>query len=152
MDINLKNIEVKEFSQLAAKKAKKTPILKNCIRAFLFGAGFCVIAQIFKDFIMYKGVSEEDASTYTTIFMIFLGAILTTFNVYDNIGKVAGAGSVVPVSGFANSIVSPAMEFRSEGRILGSGAQMFVVAGPVIVYGTVASVVCGAVYWILKMV
>lgn len=152
MDTNLKNIEVKEFSQLAAKKAKKTPIMRNCIRAFLFGAGFCVVAQIFKDFIMYKGVSEEDASAYTTIFMIFLGAILTIFNVYDNIGKVAGAGSVVPVSGFANSIVSPAMEFRSEGRILGSGAQMFVVAGPVIVYGTVATVVCGVIYWVLMVV
>ncbi len=152
MDTNLKNIEVKEFSDLASEKAKKTPVLKNCIRAFCFGAGFCVVAQTFKDFIMYKGVAEEDASTYTTIFMIFLGAILTIFNVYDNIGKVAGAGSIVPVSGFANSIVSPAMEFRSEGRILGSGAQMFVVAGPVIVYGTVASLLCGAVYWVIKMV
>ncbi len=151
MDTNLKNIDVNEFSKLSDKKAEKSPIVKDCFMAFIFGAGFCVVAQLFNDFIMWKGVSEKDASTYTTLFMITIGAVLTMLNVYDNIGKIAGAGSIVPVSGFANSIVSPAMEFRSEGFILGVGAKMFTIAGPVIVYGVSASVVYGLIYWITTL-
>lgn len=149
MDRNLKNIEVKEFSDMTSAKAQKTHMFRNCVRAFVFGAAFCVVAQIFHDILVYKGVGEEDASAHTTLFMVFLGAFLTILNVYDNIGKVAGAGSIVPISGFANSIVSPAMEYRSEGRILGSGAQMFVVAGPVLVYGCTAAVIAGTIYWFI---
>ena len=93
--------------------------------------------------------SEEVNKVHTTVFMVFLGALLTALNVYDNIGKFAGAGSIVPITGFANSIVSPAMEFRSEGRIMGVGAQMFVVAGPVLVYGISSTVLVGLIYFLL---
>ncbi len=157
MDKNLKNISVTEFTQMADKKAKKSALGKNCVMAFLFGAAFCVVAQLYYDLITSEWirqwvdpVSVEDAAAHTSLFMVFLGSLLTILNVYDNIGKIAGAGSIVPISGFANSIVSPAMEYRSEGRILGAGAQMFVVAGPVLVYGCTAAVIAGIIYWFVS--
>ncbi|NLN03895.1 MAG: stage V sporulation protein AC [Clostridiaceae bacterium] len=140
------NLEQKEYSKLVEKHSGKSNVFVNCLRAFLVGGIICVIAQIYNDILPF---SEEVSKVHTTVFMVFFGALFTALNVYDNIGKFAGAGSIVPITGFANSIVSPAMEFRSEGRIMGVGAQMFVVAGPVLVYGISSTVVVGLIYFLL---
>ena len=136
------NLEQKEYTKLVEKHSGKSNVFVNCLRAFLVGGIICVIAQIYNDILPF---SEEVNKVHTTVFMVFLGALLTALNVYDNIGKFAGAGSIVPITGFTNSIVSPAMEFRSEGRIMGVGAQMFVVAGPVLVYGISSTVLVGLI-------
>ena len=156
MSGNLEHLTEKQYTLMTQKHSGKSNLLKNCTLAFIFGGMICIVAQVFKDFLLSAYFAEhvyvfdeEGASAITTLFMVFLGALLTALNVYDNIGRVAGAGSVVPITGFANSVVSPAMEFRSEGHILGVGAQMFVVAGPVLVYGTCASVVVGFIYFLL---
>lgn len=154
---NLTKLDDKKYEWMQKRRNQKSSLLKNCVMAFLFGGGFCVIAQGFKHFITsgigvkFLGELDEAAvSAHVALFMVFLGALLTALNVYDDIGKYAGAGSVVPITGFANSVVSPAMEFRSEGHILGVGAQMFVVAGPVIVYGTFSSVIVGLIYYLVS--
>lgn len=139
-------LEQKEYTKMVKKQSGKSNILLNCIRAFLIGGLICVIAQIYNDILPF---SEEINKIHTTVFMVFLGVLLTALNVYDNIGKFAGAGSIVPITGFANSIASPAMEFRSEGHILGVGAQMFVVAGPVLVYGTASAIIVGLIYFLV---
>ncbi len=157
MSGNLDQLTEKQYSVMMNSHGGKSNLGKDCTMAFLFGGLICIIAQVFKDLISSDffanrvyAFDEEGAAAITTLFMVFLGALLTALNVYDNIGRIAGAGSIVPITGFANSIVSPAMEFRSEGHILGVGAQMFVVAGPVLVYGTTASVLVGLIYFFLK--
>ncbi len=154
MEDNLKNLSQKQYTMMTEKQAKPSNLGRNCLFAFLIGGLICIIGQGYHDLItsnmaenVFGEVSQEAAAAHTSVFMVFLGVLLTALNVYDNIGKVAGAGSIVPITGFANSITSPAMEFRSEGHILGVGAQMFVVAGPVIVYGTAASVIAGVIYY-----
>ena len=136
---------------------KSSGIVKNCAMAFIFGGIICMIAQAYYDILMSRAaasifgtISEENGKALTVMFMVFLGVLLTALNVYDEIGSIAGAGTIVPITGFANSITSPAMEYRSEGFILGVGAQMFQVAGPVIVYGTAASVIAGFIYYLIK--
>lgn len=155
---NLTNLNELEYEKMKQTASEKSNIFKDCAIAFIAGGGICIIAQIFKDLITSKNLTEllnttdeKSASALTVLFMVFLGALLTALNVYDNIGKVCGAGSIVPITGFANSIVSSAMEFRSEGHILGVGAQMFICAGPVIVYGTAASVIAGLFYFLFTM-
>lgn len=156
MSGNLDRLTEKQYSTMATSKEGKSKLWKDCLMAFLIGGLICLIAQGIKDFLL-SGVfaenvyafDEEGAAAITTLIMVFLGAFLTAINVYDNIGRIAGAGSIVPITGFANSIVSPAMEFRSEGHILGVGAQMFIVAGPVLVYGTSAAVLVGLIYFLL---
>lgn len=157
MSGNLDQLTEKQYAVMMNSHGGKSNLGKDCGMAFLFGGLICIIAQIFKDLITSEffasrvyAFDEEGAAAITTLFMVFLGALLTALNVYDNIGRIAGAGSIVPITGFANSVVSPAMEFRSEGHILGVGAQMFVVAGPVLVYGTTASVLVGLIYFFLK--
>lgn len=157
MSGNLNNLTDKQYSVMAEAQEGKSKLWKDCLLAFLFGGLICIIAQIIKDFLLSSFFSshvyvfdEEGAAAITTLIMVFLGAFLTAINVYDNLGRVAGAGTVVPITGFANSIVSPAMEFRSEGHILGVGAQMFIVAGPVLVYGTSSAVLVGLLYFLLQ--
>jgi stage V sporulation protein AC len=152
---NLTKLDNKKYEWMQKNRNQKSNLLKNCVMAFLFGGGFCIIAQGYKHLItsglgvkVFGALDEASVSAHVSLFMIFLGSFLTAINVYDNIGKYAGAGSVVPITGFANSVVSPAMEFRSEGHILGVGAQIFVVAGPVIVYGTFSSVIMGLIYYL----
>ncbi len=156
MSGNLDRLTEKQYSTMAASKEGKSKLWKDCLMAFLIGGLICLIAQGIKDFLLsgffaenVYAFDEEGAAAITTLIMVFLGAFLTAINVYDNIGRIAGAGSIVPITGFANSIVSPAMEFRSEGHILGVGAQMFIVAGPVLVYGTSAAVLVGLIYFLL---
>lgn len=133
-----------------ASPASKT--LKNCTMAFLFGGLICTIGQIIVDICKNNGLEIKDARAVASISLVFLGALLTAIGVYDNIAKYAGAGSLVPITGFANSIVSPAIEFKSEGYVMGIGAKMFVIAGPVLVYGITTSAVYGIIYYIVKMV
>ena len=144
-------IDRSNYDNYVKKKTPPSPIFKNCTRAFLVGGLICVIGQGVRDFAIYLGAGSEDVKTIVPIVMIFIGAFLTGIGVYDKIGKFAGGGSIIPITGFANSIASSAMEFKSEGWIMGVGAKIFTIAGPVIVYGTLASVVYGLIYWIMQM-
>lgn len=135
----------KEYSDYVDKKSPNSPILKNCFNAFWVGGLICSIGQIIMDFCIYKGMDNTLASTVVSISLIAVSAILTGLNVFNRIGKFAGAGSLVPITGFANSIVSPAIEYKSEGYIMGVGGKMFTVAGPVLVFGISTSVIIGII-------
>lgn len=141
----------KEYNQYVTNKAKKSSIIKDCIIAFFVGGFICIIGQIITDVAMYYGLDKETAGTVCSISLIFLGALLTALRLYQKIGRVAGAGSIVPITGFSNSIVSPAIEYKSEGYVLGIGANMFKVAGPVLVYGIGSSVILGIIYYIIGL-
>ncbi len=122
----------------------------NCTKAFFIGGLICVIGQVLINFYIALGIAQDTAGILTSVSLIFLGGLLTSLGVYDNIAKHGGAGTLVPITGFANSIVSPAIEFKSEGFVLGLGAKMFIIAGPVLVYGIVSSVVFGVIYFLLS--
>ncbi|MBQ7037868.1 MAG: stage V sporulation protein AC [Clostridia bacterium] len=141
----------KNYQAMAEKRAKGSPIFKDCILAFLAGGFLCAVAQIVIDLVSRTGMGEKDARLIGSLSLIFLSVLLTAFCVYDNVAKHAGAGVIVPITGFANSMASPAMEFKSEGLVLGTGAKMFSIAGPVIVYGVMSSVVYGVIYWLIQM-
>lgn len=141
----------KEYSDMAKKASPKSPKLMNCIKAFLIGGFICLIGQVLMFLSQKAGFNEQEVKTLTSVVLIVLTAILTGIGVFDKIAKHAGAGTIVPITGFANSIVSPAMEFRSEGKILGTGAKLFSIAGPVIVYGTAAAFLYGIICYIFKL-
>ncbi len=141
----------KEYGKLVKKSSPKSPILKDCFNAFWIGGLICTIGQLIQNGYSSIGLDKVDAGTATSMTLVAISALLTGLSVYDDIAKVAGAGTLVPITGFANSIAAPAVEFRTEGFILGVGAKMFTIAGPVIVYGTAASVVYGVIYWICSM-
>ncbi len=140
-----------EYKKYVEDKAKKSPIFKDVLIAFVSGGLICIIGQIITNLFLYYNVDKETASTWTSIILIFFGAFLTSINVYSIIGKYCGAGSAVPITGFSNSIVSPAIEYKAEGHVLGLGASMFKVAGPVLVYGISTSVIVGLIYFIIKL-
>lgn len=140
----------KDYQEYVNKKSPNSPIIKNCFNAFWVGGLMCTIGQFIMEICKYRGLDNEISSTITSIVLIFLSAFLTALNVFNKIGKFAGAGSLVPITGFANSIVSPAMEYKSEGYVMGVGAKMFTVAGPVLVYGISASILVGIVYLIFN--
>ncbi|MBE6806042.1 MAG: stage V sporulation protein AC [Ruminococcaceae bacterium] len=144
-------ISNKQYDKMVKKASPPSPKLKNFILAYLVGGLICVIGQLFKELYEYLGLTEDVVKMLVPVTLIFLAALLTALKVFDNIAKHAGAGTLVPITGFANAVVSPAIEFKNEGWILGVGAKMFKIAGPVIVYGTVASVVYGIIYWIINM-
>ena len=123
----------------------------NCLKAFLVGGLICSLGQALTNLYLLLNLSLTDARTLTSVSLVFLGGLLTSIGIYDNIAKHAGAGTLVPITGFANSIVAPAIEFKSEGFVLGLGAKMFVIAGPVLVYGITASVVFGGLYFFLAV-
>jgi stage V sporulation protein AC len=135
----------KEYNDYVDKKSPNSPILKDCFNAFWVGGLICSIGQLILDFCLYKGMDNTIASTVVSISLIAISAILTALNVFNRIGKFAGAGSLVPITGFANSIVSPAIEYKSEGYVMGVGGKMFTVAGPVLVFGISASVIVGII-------
>ena len=137
----------KEYDAYVRKLAKKSPLGKDLLNAFWIGGLICALGQLVLNGWKLAELDAEAAATATSVSLIFLSAVLTGLSLYDNIAKVAGAGTIVPITGFANSVVSPAIEFRAEGLITGMAAKMFVIAGPVIVYGTTASVVYGLIYW-----
>ena len=145
------NISNEEYKKYAEGRAKKSPILKNCACAFLIGGTICTLGQLLLSLSLRLGLDKETAGTVTSISLIFLAALLTGLGIFDDIARVAGAGTLVPITGFANAVVSPAIDTKSEGFILGVGANMFKIAGPVIVYGTLAGVIYGAIYWITTL-
>lgn len=140
----------KEYQEYVDQKSPNSPIIKNCFNAFWVGGLICTIGQFIMEICKYRGLDNEISATITSIILIFLSAFLTTLNLFNRIGKFAGAGSLVPITGFANSIVSPAMEYKSEGYVMGVGAKMFTVAGPVLVYGISTSILVGIVYLIFN--
>jgi stage V sporulation protein AC len=145
------NITPQEYKKIYKKASPKSPILKDCFFAFISGGFICTIGQFLSDiYIKQMNIPQKEGQAWVSVTLVGLGAFLTAINVYDNIAKYAGAGTIVPITGFANSIVSPAMEFKSEGYVLGTGAKMFTIAGPVIVYGVVSSVIYGLIFWIFK--
>lgn len=137
----------KEYGELVKEMMPKSPIWKDCWNAFWIGGLICVIGQFLVNRYGDLGLDKEMAGTASSMTLVALSALLTGLSVYDNIAKHAGAGTLVPITGFANAIASPAVEFKTEGFILGVGAKMFTIAGPVIVYGVSASVVYGFLYW-----
>ncbi len=140
-----------EYKKYVDKKSKPSPIWKNMLLAFLFGGLICVGGQALLD--MYKGfgLQEEHSAIAASVTLIVIAALLTGLGWFDDIAKWAGAGTLVPITGFANAMVSPALEFKSEGLILGTGAKLFTLAGPVLAYGIGVSVIYGLIYWVLQM-
>lgn len=136
----------KNYQEYVNKKSPNSPILKNCFNSFWVGGLICTLGQFIMEICKYNGLDKNTSSTIVSISLIFLSAFLTSLNIFNKIGKFAGAGSLVPITGFANSIVSPSMEYKSEGYVMGVGAKMFTVAGPVLVYGISTSVIVGLLY------
>ena len=140
-----------EYAKLVKKHDSPTPIFKNCVMAFLVGGSICTLGQVFLNLLLSFGIEEEQSKKIIPIFLIFISCFLTGIGIFDKIAKKAGAGTLVPISGFANAMCSPAIDNKAEGFILGVGAKMFQISGPVIVYGTVASVIYGVIYWITTL-
>ena len=138
----------KEYENLVQKASPKSPIGKDCLNAFWIGGLICVLGQILINSYSAAGLDKDAAATATSITLVTLSALLTGLSLYDNLAKYGGAGTLVPITGFANAIAAPAVEFKTEGFILGVGAKLFTIAGPVIVYGLSASVVYGFLYWL----
>lgn len=141
-----------EYKKLGDSAVPPTKEFRNLLGAFLIGGAICAIGQGLLNLYKYLDFSTPAASTLCSVSLVFLSALLTGLGVYDDIAKFGGGGTLVPITGFANAVVSPAMEFKSEGWILGLGVKMFTIAGPVIVYGTAASVIYGVIYWIISMI
>jgi len=139
-----------EYQKYVDQKTPNSPILKNCFNAFLVGGTICSIGQIIFEICKTRGIEETTSYAIVSIILIFMSAFLTALNIFNKIGKFAGAGSLIPITGFANSIVSPAMEYKSEGYVMGVGAKMFTVAGPVLVYGISSSIIVGIIYLIFN--
>ena len=141
----------KEYDKLVKSMMPRSPIVKDCIFAFVIGGLICTLGQLLSNGYRALGLDETAAGTAVSITLVALSALLTGLSLYDNIAKHAGAGTLVPITGFANAIAAPAIEFKTEGFILGVGAKMFTIAGPVIVYGISASVIYGLIYWITTL-
>ena len=145
-------VDKQQYQSWVEEVSPQTNLWWGCLKAFLVGGLICVLGQCIHDYVLgLAGMTEKTAAAWTSISLIFLGAFVTGVGWYDNIGHFAGAGSIIPITGFANGIVSSAIEFKKEGFILGLGAKMFTIAGPVIVYGVLASSVCGLIYWITTL-
>ncbi len=142
----------KQYQQMVKQTSPDSPSVQNSLWAFGVGGALCAVGEIAYQLISMTGVEQKTARMLASASLILLAAALTLLQVFDNLAKHAGAGTLVPITGFANSVVSPAIEFKTEGYVLGMAAKMFSIAGPVIVYGTVASVVYGVVYWIMQVI
>lgn len=138
----------KEYASLVAKSAPRSPIFRDCLGAFVIGGAICALGQWILNLWAGAGCSKEEASALASICLVVLSALLTGLSLYDDLAKIAGAGTLVPITGFANAIAAPAVEFRTEGFILGVGAKIFTIAGPVIVYGLAASAVYGLIFYL----
>ena len=149
--IQMKTKTPQEYDSMVQKASPRSPVFMDCLLAFLFGGAICTLGQAIANLFMLMGLTLKDARTGVSIMLILLSATLTAFGVFDDIAKHAGAGTLVPITGFANSMVSPAMEFKSEGFVTGLGAKMFVVSGPVLVFGISASVIYGIILFIIGL-
>lgn len=145
------NITNKEYKRMVKKASKKSPKTKDCIWAFSVGGAICTLGQILLEIFKNLGMDEKIQKALVPVTLIFIAVLLTGLKLFPKIAKHAGAGTLVPITGFANAVASPAIEFKNEGFVLGVGANMFKIAGPVIVYGTVASVVYGVIYWVTTL-
>lgn len=141
-----------EYKKMGEKAVPKTKCARNLTGAFLIGGTICALGQFLLNLYLKMGLSTPEASTWCSITLVGISAVLTGIGVYDKIAKFGGGGTLVPITGFANAVVSPAMEFKSEGFVLGLGVKIFTIAGPVIVYGVLSSVAYGIIYWVLKMI
>lgn len=144
------NMAKQKYQKLVEKTTPNSRLLLNCIKAFIIGGLLCCLGQYISKICLSLGIDKDAAGMYTSVILIFLGVLFTGFGLYDKLGKFAGAGSIVPITGFANSVAAPAIEFKKEGFILGVGARMFIIAGPVIVYGVLSSVIIGIVYYFMR--
>lgn len=149
MDLN--DLSNEDYNTYVENKAKPSPIGKNMVWAFLVGGLICVIGQGLLDWYKSRGLDQEAAGTAVSVTLILVTAILTGIGIFDNLAKHAGAGTLVPITGFANAVVSPAMEFKQEGLVTGTAVKLFTVAGPVLVYGISASVLYGIILWLIRM-
>ncbi len=148
---DIMNITEQEYGKLVKKASPPSPKLKDFVWAYLVGGFICMLGQLLYELYTALSLIDEVARMLVPVTLITLSALFTALHIFDNIAKHAGAGTLVPITGFANAVVSPSIEFKTEGFILGVGANMFKIAGPVIVYGTVASVIYGVVYWIIQV-
>lgn len=139
------------YASYADKRAKKSPLILDCLKAFLVGGLICCIGQAFTELYTRINLPEDTVKTLVPITLITLASLFTGIGIFDNIAKFAGAGTLVPITGFSNAVTAPAIDCKSEGFVLGVGAKMFTIAGPVIAYGTAASVVYGVIYWITTL-
>ena len=144
-------ITKQQYQSITKKRAPRSPLLRDCAGAFVGGGLLCALGEVVILLAENGGFEDKDARLLGSLTLIALSAVLTAFHVYDNVAKYAGAGTLVPITGFANAMCAPAIEFKSEGFVLGVGAKLFQIAGPVIAYGTVASVVYGVIYWIAML-
>ncbi len=141
-----------QYQEMTSRNSPHSPLAKDMFMAFIFGGFICTIGQLLNQiYTSCFSLDKKSASTWTSITLIAISSILTALNWYGKIAKYAGAGTIVPITGFSNSITAPAIEFKSEGHVFGIGAKMFIMAGPVIVYGTIASMIYGAIVWIFKL-
>ncbi len=140
------------YIEYTENRAKRTPCAANCVKAFFVGGAICILGELLGDWYMYLGAGEKDARTLVSVSLVFLAGLLTGIGVFDRIGKFAGAGTLVPITGFANAIAAPAIENKTEGKINGVCSKMFVIAGPVIVFGTLSSAIYGLIYYIVTKV
>lgn len=137
----------KKYEKMTEEASPDSPLFTDCIKAFCVGGTICTIGQAITNILKYIGFSSEDTALYTSVILIVIASLLTGMGLYSKLGKFAGAGSIVPITGFSNSVTSPAIEFKKEGYVLGVGAKIFVIAGPVILYGVLASIVVGLFYY-----
>jgi stage V sporulation protein AC len=144
-------VSKKQYNKIVEQNTKNSPVFKNTLLAFIIGGGICVVGQFILNVFKSYGFATDAAAAGTSILMIFLGALFTGLGLYDKLAKYGGAGTLVPITGFANAIVSPAMEFKSEGFVLGMSAKMFAIAGPVLVFGIVSSVVYGLILYLFRL-
>ncbi len=142
----------REYGKLVKELSPKSPIWKDCLWAFIVGGLICTLGQALCNFYLWTGLEKKDASTASSMTLVVLSALFTGLSLYDDLAKRAGAGTLVPITGFANAIAAPAVEFKTEGMILGTAAKMFTIAGPVLIYGLTASVVYGVIYYIWQLV
>ena len=145
----MNNFNAEDYKNLVALKKEPSPILKNCLWAFFVGGGICAVGEGLRLLYMYLGMPDTDAPTVVSITLVFVAAVLTGIGVFDKLARHAGAGTLLPITGFANSVVSPAIDNKAEGWVMGVGAKIFIIAGPVILYGVLAGVVYGVIYWII---
>ena len=141
----------KEYGEYVKRKTPNSPLLSDCLKAFLVGGIICTLGQCFINLYKSCGLDSDLAGTAASITLVFISALLTGFDIYPKIAKFGGAGTLVPITGFANAVVSPALEAKTEGSVTGTGVKLFTIAGPVILFGTAASVIAGIIYWIIGM-
>ena len=152
MSTKKQSITKDQYKEMVEQISPNSPILLNCLKAFLVGGTICVIGQIIHNFFENMGISYDQSSAFTVITLVFIGSILTAFNLYSKLGRFAGGGSIVPITGFANAVAAAAVEFKKEGAIAGLGTKIFSIAGPVICYGIFSSFIVGIIYYVSKLV